>query len=240
LIGERASQTELVYQLILMSLEIYQQNPTEFAPFTSKYDAYLRKQIELSPQELHGLTLFNDEKKGNCASCHPSHVKDGAFPVFSDWGHNALGIPRNPSIPANKNPAFYDLGLCGPERKDFAKNAEYCGLFRTPTLRNVTKRKVFFHNGALTDLHTVLWFYVARDLEPKWWYSKDAGGRVNMYDDLPAKYHKNINREPPFDRKFGDEPALTEDEIIDVIAFLKTLEDGYVVPAPATQKRNAP
>ena len=46
------------------------------------------------------------------------------------------------------------------------------------------------------------------------------------HDDLPKKYQRNLNREAPF----GDKPTLTEAEIGDVVAFLKTLTDGAVVP----------
>jgi cytochrome c peroxidase len=31
----------------------------------------------------------------------------------------------------------------------------------------------------------------------------------------------------PYDRKQGETPALNDSEIVDVIAFLKTLTDGY-------------
>jgi cytochrome c peroxidase len=36
--------------------------------------------------------------------------------------------------------------------------------------------------------------------------------------------------EPPFDRKAGDAPPLSEDESEDIIAFLRTLTDGYWWP----------
>src|SRR5262249_2337293 len=44
----------------------------EFHPFSSKYDYWQRGEATLSEQELHGLALFNDPSKGNCAACHPS------------------------------------------------------------------------------------------------------------------------------------------------------------------------
>jgi cytochrome c peroxidase len=31
----------------------------------------------------------------------------------------------------------------------------------------------------------------------------------------------------PFDRKFGDKPAMTDSEVRDIIAFVKTLDDGF-------------
>jgi len=39
-------------------------------------------------------------------------------------------------------------------------------------------------------------------------------------------YRANVNVEPPFDRHVGDKPALSEQEIDDIIAFLQTLNDG--------------
>jgi cytochrome c peroxidase len=68
-------------------------------------------------------------------------------------------------------------------------------------------------------------FYVRRDRHPQEFYPRDAMGRVQKFDDLPARYHGNVNVEPPFHRKPGEAPALDDDEITDVIAFLKTLTD---------------
>jgi cytochrome c peroxidase len=214
---------------ILLALEVFQQSPKDFYPYSSKYDTWLRGKGELGPQERRGLALFEDPKKGNCASCHPSRLRGGVFPLFTDFGFIALGVPRNHAIPANRDPRFYDLGLCGPERKDFLGRAEYCGLFRAPTLRNVTLRRTFFHNGAFHDLRRVLEFYVERDLQPQKWY---PSGRP--YDDLPEQYRANLSREPPFDRKRDDAPALSKTEIDDVIAFLATLIDGDLL-APVRQ-----
>jgi cytochrome c peroxidase len=220
---------------VLLSLEVFQQSPKDFYPYTSRYDAWLRGKTELSAREKRGLALFNDPKKGNCASCHPSQIRAGALPQFTDFGFIALGVPRNRKIPANANPGYYDLGLCGPERKDLADHAEYCGLFRAPSLRNVALRRSFFHNGVFHSLRQVLEFYVARDLHPRKWYPRGRDGRVQSYDDLPAQYHANLNREPPFDRGPGDAPALSKADIEDVIAFLKTLTDADAVERVSTR-----
>jgi cytochrome c peroxidase len=37
----------------------------------------------------------------------------------------------------------------------------------------------------------------------------------------------NVNREPPFGRKPGAQAALDAHEVRDIVAFLKTLDDGY-------------
>lgn len=215
----------LAYDAVLLSLEVFQQDPAEFYPYDSKYDGYLRRQVELSGEERRGLDLFNDPAKGNCASCHPSAVRGGAFPAFSDWGFVALGVPRNRAIAANADPDYSDLGLCGPMRTDLAKRAEYCGRFRAPSLRNAARRKVFFHNGVAASLEEAVRFYVERDSSPAKWYPKRKDGSIERFDDLPPAYRGNVNREPPFGR-IG-KPALDRSEIRAIVAFLRTLNDGY-------------
>ncbi len=218
---------QLAFNAVLLALEVFQQNPDDFYPYDSKYDAYLRGQAELTSRERRGLDLFNDPAKGNCASCHPSTIRFGAFPQFSDFGLVALGVPRNDTIAANADPNYYDLGLCGPQRRDFLHRKEYCGLFRTPSLRNVALRGAFFHNGVFHSLDEVLHFYVQRDTNPAKWYRREATGQIRKFDDLPTQYRDNVNTDPPFDRKPGDKPALSDTEIADVLAFLQTLTDGY-------------
>jgi cytochrome c peroxidase len=112
-------------------------------------------------------------------------------------------------------------------RVDFLRRTDYCGLFRTPTLRNVALRKVFFHNGGTHSLRDAVRFYVERETHPERWYPRKADGGIDKYDDLPAAAKANINSDPPFDRKAGDAAALTPTEIDDVVAFLQTLTDGY-------------
>ncbi|MGC1695070.1 MAG: cytochrome c peroxidase [Pseudolabrys sp.] len=216
------------FAAITEALEVYQQDYRAFYPYSSKYDAYLAGRAQLTPQESRGLALFNDPAKGNCGNCHRSErANDGTPPQFTDYGLIAIGVPRNREIPANADPAFFDLGACGPLRTDLASRTEYCGLFRTPSLRNVALRKTFYHNGSEHDLRKAIEFYVERDTAPERWYPRDASGRVMKYDDLPARYHGNINNEPPFGGKPGDPPVLSAAEIDDIAAFLGTLTDGY-------------
>jgi cytochrome c peroxidase len=215
------------FDAILRSLEAFEQTPQKFYPYTSKFDAFLAGKAKLNEAEMRGLELFNDEKKGNCAACHISQrAKDGSPPQFSDFGLIALGVPRNRALAVNQDPKYYDLGACGPERKDLKGQAEYCGIFRTPSLRNVATRKTFFHNGIYHSLDEAVRFYVQRDTNPGKFYPS-GHGKVQKFDDLPKRYWANINTEPPFDRKPGEQPAMNESEIKDVVAFLNTLTDGY-------------
>jgi cytochrome c peroxidase len=149
------------------------------------------------------------------------------FPAFTDHGFIAIGVPRNAAIAANADPAFHDLGLCGPLRTDLSGHGEYCGLFKTPSLRNVALRGAFFHNGVFHRLEDVLRFYARRDTQPGSFYPRDRRGRVRAFDDLPEAYRANLNLEAPFDRHRGQPPALNDAEIADMVAFLKTLTDGY-------------
>jgi cytochrome c peroxidase len=217
----------LAFKAILMALETFQQSAAEFYPYSSRYDAWLRHEAALTAAQARGLTIFNDPQKGNCARCHPSSVRAGAFPQFTDFGYAAVGVPRNRDIPANRDRRYFDLGLCGPLRTDLADRKEYCGMFRTPSLRNVALRRVFFHNGAVHRLEDAVRFYAERDSEPQRWYPRGSDGTTLKFDDLPLAYQGNIDQQAPFGRHAADLPALSDADIKDLVAFLETLTDGY-------------
>ena len=137
-------------------------------------------------------------------------------------------MPRNTELAQNADPAFFDLGLCAREGGDLAARTDLCGAFKVPSLRNVAVRRVYFHNGRFKSLKEALTFYVQRDTNPEKWYPVNADGTVNKFDDLPPAYRASVNTsEAPYNRGPGDTPALSDAEIDDVIAFLKTLSDGY-------------
>jgi cytochrome c peroxidase len=226
------SNADLAFKGALLALEAYQQSAAEFYPYTSKFDAWLRHEATLTPQETRGLEVFNDPAKGNCARCHPSAVRQGAFPQFTDFGYIALGVPRNARIPANRAAGYFDLGVCGPLREDLRDQTQYCGMFRTPTLRNVAKRTVFFHNGAVHSLADAVRFYAERDTRPGNWYPKDSNGKVHKFDDLPVRFADNVDLQSPFGQQAGEAPVLSEADVADLVAFLKALSDGYPANAP--------
>jgi cytochrome c peroxidase len=227
------------FKAAVRALGAFEEDYDEFNPYTSKYDAFLTGRAQLSEREKRGLELFNAEDKGNCALCHLSaRTRDGGAPAFSDYGLIALGVPRNPKIANNRDPSFFDLGACGPLRKDKSEDPEFCGLFRTPTLRNVALRQSFFHNGKFHSLRDVVDFYVTRDSAPERWYSRDGSGHVKIYDDLPERYRTNLNRDAPFvDQHPGAKPRLDSRDIDDVVAFMKTLTDGYLHENPYRAER---
>jgi cytochrome c peroxidase len=224
-----------------VALATFLQTKNDFHPFTAKFDAWLNGEVKLTPIEERGFALFNNPQKGNCASCHPDAQKtpQSRAPIFTDFGYVALGVPRNRNLPANYNPAFFDLGLCGPLRTDLKDKDEYCGAFRTPSLRNVSLRPAFFHNGAIHSLRDAVDFYVTRDTNPERWYAHTAKGQTAQPDDLPEQYWKNLERGVPFKPLPDGSPRLNKTEIDAMVAFLNTLTDGYVIPGrePPVVKR---
>jgi cytochrome c peroxidase len=222
------------YAALLTALERFELDDASFHPYNSKYDDYLDGKAKLTNKEQHGLALFDDPRRGNCASCHLDRKGvDGSHPLFTDYQFEALGVPRNPEILANASPDYFDMGLCGPIRTDQARESKYCGLFKTPTLRNVATRRVFFHNGRFHTLKEALRFYVQRDTNPERWYPVSPSGAVDKFDDLPPSLQANIDTiDEPLTRSKGASPAWTDAEIDDVIAFLQTLTDRDARPAP--------
>lgn len=223
-----------------LALQAFQKEDRSFRPFSSKFDRYRNNKLggQLSAQEQRGLALYFSPSKGNCNACHLLGAgNDGSQDITSDYSFAAIGVPRNAEIPANADPAYYDLGLCGPLRKDHQPQAPggdspWCGLFKTPLLRNVATRGAFMHNGYFKSLREVLRFYATRDTQPQRWYPRDAQGRVEKFDDLPPAYRGNLDRQAPLDgRAAGGAPALSEAEIDDLLAFLGTLTDDGMLPA---------
>jgi cytochrome c peroxidase len=213
----------------MFALARFQIEDRSFHPFNSKFDAWLMGRARFTPVELRGYQAFNDPQRGNCAACHIDHpTRDGLPPLFTDFQYEALGVPRNPAIAANRDPQYFDLGLCGPLRSDLREQTQYCGMFATPSLRNVAQRQVYFHNGVFHTLARALDWYVNRDLQPQRFYPRDKAGRIVKFDDLPHAQKQNVDTvDAPFNRHPGDAPALTPSEVRDLRAFLATLNDGY-------------
>ncbi|MES2129330.1 MAG: cytochrome c peroxidase, partial [Pseudomonadota bacterium] len=212
----------------LDALQAYQLEDATFHPYSSKYDLYASNKIggDLSPAELRGFAVYNDPNKGNCFACHYNGAgMNGSVRLFTDFTYAAIGVPRNPDIPANGKAAYADLGLCNRPDHPRPASAQYCGMFKTPTLRNVATRSVFFHNGALKSLADVIRFYNTRDTEPERWYPS-VKGVVQKFNDLPVRYRANVDKQMPLDgRAPGSKAPMTEQDMRDLEAFLHTLTD---------------
>jgi cytochrome c peroxidase len=212
------------YDRIALSIAAYEAS-AEVNQFTSKYDSYLAGTVELTPQEMWGLELF--EGKAMCSACHPSRPGPGGEPpLFTDFTFDNLGTPKNPENPFYDmdevyfddgtpiNPAgedWIDPGLGGflAARPEYAAMAaENWGKHKVPTLRNVAQGKMpkaYLHNGVFKSLEEVVHFYNTRDVEA--W--------------PPPEVAENVNTD-----ELGD-LGLTADEEAAIVAFMETLSDGF-------------
>jgi cytochrome c peroxidase len=210
------------YERIARSIAAYERSP-EVNPFSSKYDYWLKGEATLTEQEDLGRRLFRG--KAMCSACHPSEPgPDGQPPLFTDFTYDNLGVPKNPNNPFYTQPRkinpdgvnWIDPGLGG-----FLKSAGFAqelyqaewGKHKVPTLRNVDLRptpdfvKAYGHNGVFKSLQEIVHFYNTRDV-----------------GDWPApEVAVNVNRD-----ELGD-LGLTDAEEAAIVAFLKTLSDGYVL-----------
>jgi cytochrome c peroxidase len=195
------------YNNIVAALAAFERSD-ELNPFTSKYDYYLKGEASLTAQELSGMKLFIDTAKGKCANCHPTQADEETGKVyFTDFTYDNIGVPKNQKnpfygIPSTFNPlgaAYTDYGLGG-----FVKDHAYDGQFKVPTLRNSAISAPYFHNGFFNTLEEVVHFYNARDSLYK---NPEIAGNVNRLELGHLK--------------------LSAQEEKDIVAFLKTLTDGY-------------
>jgi cytochrome c peroxidase len=214
----------------LEALQAFQLEDPSFHLYNSKYDLYASNKQggTFTPAEQRGFAVYNDPQKGNCFACHYNGAGlNGAVRIFTDYSYSAIAVPRNNDIAANADPSHYDLGLCGRSDHPLPESRQYCGMFKTPTLRNVATRKVFFHNGAIKSLKDAIRFYNTRDTDPAHWYPT-VNGVALEFDDLPAEFRTNIDKQPPLDgRAPGSKPAMSDQDIDDLEAFLNTLTDNY-------------
>jgi cytochrome c peroxidase len=188
----------------------YERSP-ELNPFTSKFDYYLAGQAALTAEELSGYNLFSDTTRAKCANCHLV-TPDGASGkiLFTDFTYNNDGVPKNPNNPYYTIPTafnqlgsnYIDYGL-GSILNDPTLN----GQFRVSSLRNVALTAPYFHNGVYNTLEEVVHFYNVRDA---------PGSGI-----APPEVAANIDT-----AETGNQ-HLTAQEEADIVAFLKTLTDGY-------------
>lgn len=222
------------YDRLSLSIAAYEAS-SEVNQFSSKYDAYLEGETELTEQEALGLELF--EGKGNCVACHPTESDPSYLslpPLFTDFTYDNVGAPKNPDNPfydmdevylddgSPINPegvSWIDYGLGGFLAYTYTEYAaENMGKHKVPTLRNVGKKpgkgftKAYLHNGVFKSLEEVVHFYNTRDIEGAGW---------NGVLWAEPEVADNIN-----EGELGD-LGLSDSEEKAIVAFLETLSDGY-------------
>ncbi|SMN00330.1 Cytochrome c551 peroxidase [uncultured Candidatus Thioglobus sp.] len=168
-----------------------------FSPFTSKFDAMQNDLATFTHQEQLGFHLFSRQGGQGGVNCSRCHSDNGDQPIFSNFEYENIGVPKNAALLTQEGNDFIDLGLGGVSNID-SEN----GKFRVPTLRNVADTPPYMHNGVFNTLTEVVEFYNLRN-------AADAEVTANVTNDDVG----NLNLNPM--------------QIAAIVAFLRTLSDGY-------------
>jgi cytochrome c peroxidase len=106
----------------------------------SKFDRYIRGEVQLTPEEFNGMFIFSLENKGDCFHCHGNTVS----PYFTDFSFRNNGLQSN----------FSDSGLMR-----ITGNPADLGKFKVPSLRNLSFTAPYMHDGRFATLEAVIDFY---------------------------------------------------------------------------------
>ena len=255
-VADRA-RTDRVYDGFALAISAYELSP-EVSPFTSKYDYVQAGQERFTAQEKLGYDLFRG--KADCNQCHRDGGP-GEEPLFTDFTASNLGVPKNLALqfyyesapdpqgysPNSDGLAHVDLGVgfflrklkslsgqLNPDSEWIKLAPKFDAKFQVPTLRNVDMRprpdfvKAYMHNGYFKSLKEVVHFYNTRDILPRC-APGDPGEKLTCW---PAPEDAtNLNK-----RQLGN-LKLTSQEEDALVAFLKTLTDGYQLPSPRAANR---
>jgi cytochrome c peroxidase len=242
------SKVDTAYDYIALSIADFEDSP-ESNQFTSKFDYFLQGKVRLTREERRGLALFRG--RARCANCHllnslgrkrgrrESDDDSDYRPLFTDFKFENLGVPRNPENPWYTMPFnpdgqdWTDKGLGGflETRMDYQQfAAENYGAHKVPTLRNVDKRpgpgfvKAYSHNGYFKSLKSIVHFYNTRDVKPVCPDPFTTEEEALAMDCWPEpEIPMNVNTVD-----LGNLGLSSEDEDA-IVAFLKTLTDGYAI-----------
>lgn len=176
--------------------------------FDNTFDRFFTGESRLTEAQQRGFNLFAG--KAACATCHFIPMYSGIVPpLFNESEAEVLGVPDKAEQPWKLDD---DLG-----RLDNGLTQEvayfYRAAFKTPTLRNIEKTAPYMHNGVFNTLEEVMDFY-------------NQGGGAGSGMELE---HQTL----------ADDPLdLTEQEIADIIAFMKALNDQTQFQAPDSLPRD--
>lgn len=188
----------------------------EFAPFDSRYDRFLRGEIELTREEEIGRVLFFSELI-NCNRCHLVDRREHRRnEVFTSFRYHNIGVPVNRHLRERngRRDGHADPGLAGnPAVNDEAQ----AGRFRVPSLRNVAVTGPYMHNGVFAELETAILFYNRFLLV-------DAASQVNPETGQPWR-PAEVPGTIDMDLLRGGQP-LTAARVAYLVAFLETLTDA--------------
>jgi cytochrome c peroxidase len=231
----------------------------DVSAFSSKFDAFLAGATQLTADEMAGWQLFRGKAQCNTCHLDGTENRTTAItqadvaskaPLFTDFTSANLGLPRNPSnpfyfeavpdyfgfTPNPAGPAFTDLGV-GPFLRSEAGNVNvdsdwtslapmFDGKMQVATARNVDMRpcptfvKAYMHNGYLKSLKEVVHFYNTRDTYAAASCTPETE-KITCWPPPEVAANKDMT--------IGH-LGLSAAEEDQVVAFLRTLTDGFTRP----------
>jgi cytochrome c peroxidase len=191
------------------------ESTAEFAPFDSKYDRYLRGEVELSDEEELGRILFFSELI-NCSRCHLLDRREHRpAEVFTSFRYHNIGVPINAEVRGRNGLGenHLDTGLL---QHPHVNDTTQSGRFRVPSLRNVAVTGPYMHNGVFQELETAIVFY------NRFLIATDES-RINPETNQPwgsAEVPQTVDLE-----LLREGQPLTNGVVSQLVAFLETLTD---------------
>lgn len=208
---------EAGYAAMTQAIAAFERTDT-FSPFSSKYDLYLRGEATLSRDEELGRVLFFSEQFTNCNQCHQLDQNPiNRAETFTDYSYHNIGVPENLALRQENGVALgtIDNGLMA--NPSVAGDPKQRGKFRTPTLRNVGVTGPYMHNGVFDDLRTVILFYNQYNTtDPKRRMNPETGKAFRVGQVPETLSVKELTHGP----------ALDDQRVDAIVAFLKTLTDA--------------
>jgi cytochrome c peroxidase len=204
------------YTALAKAISAFEQSGT-FNKFNSKFDYYLAGTTQLSAIEKNGLDLF--QGKAGCSGCHKMDVTvdsngNNIPPLFTYFGYDNIGLPRNMAIPGNP---VADLGLGGREGLPQTE----IGKHKVKSLRNIDLTPPYGHNGIFKTLDDIVHFYNTRDVLKK--VKDNNSPEFAKTAWAPPEIASNMNT-----TQIGN-LGLSIIEEKAIVAFLKTLTDDYLL-----------
>ncbi|MCZ2723477.1 methylamine utilization protein MauG [Marinomonas sp. 15G1-11] len=204
--------SDALYAAMTQSIMAFEETEL-FMPFNSKYDRMLRGEVEFTPEEELGKTLFFSQQFTNCNACHqlntsPFYSKE----TFTNYHYENIGVPENTYVRSKTEIIEEkDAGLLLNPK---VSGSEHGGKFKVPTLRNIMVTGPYMHNGVFQELRTVLEFYDHYN-NPSRTINPETGKEWEQ-----AEWPATVNFE-----ELEKGPALTDNKIDALMAFLSTLTD---------------
>lgn len=225
---------ETAYDQVALSIAAFERTEL-FAPFSSKYDAYLQECLTqgaskencatgtgdvaiaiasmfFTSKEYEGMNLFM-----GAAQCVLCHVVDWTSAtgnvVVPDWSPDGTVPPMftdftfdNLGVPKNTEFPLEGTGI-DLGLGPIVGDPDENGKFKVMSLRNIGFTAPYAHNGLFKSLKEITHFYNTRDVASENW--------------PPAEYPATVNTD-----ELGD-LGLTDDQEDAIVDFMKTLDDGY-------------